>query len=311
MIKVNTVPETDSPPPRRRFDFHVHSWYSYDAHLSPDELLAAAESAGLEALAIADHHNMDGFAAFAEAAAAHPTVRWIPAMEVSIATETAEFDIVALEVPADAPQRLAEVVDLYRRWMRDFNRCLLAGFAELGIPFGRAEADRMLDEWRPGPARATQGEVRLPNRGLRPWLVEHGALAPEGDYAELLSRALEVGGGRPALPRAEDVMPPFKALGAVLLLAHPGRALETRGEAGMDAIVAATQVDGVEVGHTAHSGEQVGGYVRYAGARGLLMSGGTDVHFHADLPGIGRHYCREEWAAALMERVGIQPGGAS
>ena len=245
MIKVNTVPETDSPPPRRRFDFHVHSWYSYDAHLSPDELLAAAESAGLEALAIADHHNMDGFAAFAEAAAAHPTVRWIPAMEVSIATETAEFDIVALEVPADAPQRLAEVVDLYRRWMRDFNRCLLAGFAELGIPFGRAEADRMLDEWRPGPARATQGEVRLPNRGLRPWLVEHGALAPEGDYAELLSRALEVGGGRPALPRAEDVMPPFKALGAVLLLAHPGRALTAARSPAMPQVTISESVNAV------------------------------------------------------------------
>lgn len=305
MSEVNSVPETESPLPRRRFDLHVHSWYSYDAHLSPEELFAAAEGAGLEALAIADHHNMDGFAAFAEAAAAHPTVRWVPAMEVSVATEDAGFDIVALDVPLDAPQRLAEVVDRYRHWMRDFNRCLLAGFAELGIPFGRAEADRMLDEWRPGPARATQGEVRLPNRGLRPWLVEHGALAPDDDYGALLGRALEIGGGRPPLPGAEDVMPPFKALGAVLMLAHPGRVLEVHGEAGMDAIVAATQVDGIEVGHTSHTGEQVGRYVRYAGSRGLLMSGGTDVHFHADLPEIGRHHCREKWAAALVERLGL------
>jgi predicted metal-dependent phosphoesterase TrpH len=311
MIKVNSVPETDRPLPRRRFDLHVHSWYSYDAHLSPEELFAAAEGAGIEALAIADHHNMDGFAAFAEAAAAHPAVRWIPAMEVSVATEDAGFDIVALNVPLDAPQRLAEVVDRYRRWMRDFNRCVLAGFAEMGIPFGRGEADRMLDEWRPGPARATQGEVRLPNRGLRPWLVEHGALASGGEYSALLERALEIGGGRPPLPRAEDVMPRFKALGAALMLAHPGRALEARGEAGMDEIVAATQVDGIEVGHTSHTGEQVGRYVRYAGARGLLMSGGTDVHFHADLPEIGRHHCRDEWAAALMRRLGMQSGKAS
>lgn len=195
--------------PRQRFDLHAHSWYSYDAHLSPEELFAEAEAVGLEALAIADHHNMDGFAAFADAAAGHPTVRWVPAMEVSVVTEGAGFDgigfdIVALNVPFDAPERLAGVVDRYRQWMRDLNRCLLAGFAEMGIPFGRVEADRMLTEWRPGPACATQGEVRLPNHGLHSWLVEHGVLAPDDRYDKLLSGGRTVAPPYPTWIRGED-----------------------------------------------------------------------------------------------------------
>ncbi len=287
------------------FDFHIHSYYSYDAHLSPEQIFSKAQAAGLRALAIADHHNMDGFAAFRAAAEAHPSVRWVPAMEISAGTQWGEFDVVALGLPEDAPDRLADVIDRYRRWMRDFNRCLLAGLAALGVPFGRSEADEMLATWRPGPGRDSQGEVRLPNRGLRPWLAERGYIRADSEFGEFMSRALNHGGGRPALPRAEEVLPRFRQLGAVLLLAHPQRFLEDRGEEELARLLDKTGMDGIEAGHTAHTPEQASAYFAFARRRGLLVSGGTDTHFPAELDHLGRHLCDQEAARPLMQRLGL------
>ncbi|KKL18060.1 hypothetical protein LCGC14_2479320, partial [marine sediment metagenome] len=64
-------------------------------------------------------------------------------------------------------------------------------------------------------------------------------------------------------------------------------------------------VDGLEIGHTSHTPEQVEAYLRYARAKGLLVSGGTDGHFPDGLPSIGRHHCPDELAAPLLERLGM------
>jgi len=42
----------------RRHDFHVYSWWSYDAHLSPEEIFGAADAAGPTAVATTDHHTL-------------------------------------------------------------------------------------------------------------------------------------------------------------------------------------------------------------------------------------------------------------
>ena len=287
------------------FDFHIHSWYSYDAHLSPEDIFSAAEAAGLRALAITDHHNMDGFAAFAAAAEAHRSVRWVPAMEVTAGTKWGWSDVVALGLPTDAPQRLAHVVDRFRTWMLEMNAALLAGFEAIAVPFGRAEAERILAAWRPGPARETQGEVRLPNVALREWLTAHGIIEGPLGFQQLIDQAFDAIGGKPAYPPAEEVLGPFKELGGVLILAHPGAFLAERGEAELEALLAETGADGIEAGHHTHSPEQVAAYGDFARSRGMLISGGADIHFHADLPMLGRHRCSDEDAAALLERLGI------
>ncbi|KKL21904.1 hypothetical protein LCGC14_2440790, partial [marine sediment metagenome] len=227
---------------QRQFDLHVHSWYSYDATVSPERVFGAAEAAGVTAVAIADHHNMDGFEAFAAAAREYPAVRWVPAMEASVGTDFGGFDVVALGVPPDAPRRLAEVVDEFRRWMRTFNRRLLVGFEALGVPFAREQAQEMLSGWRPGPAKAIQGEVRLPNVGLKAWLIERGVIAGEDAFSPLIQKAFERADGRPPLPRAEDVLPRFQAVGAALILAHPGGFLARHGPDELDALIRQTGV---------------------------------------------------------------------
>ncbi len=290
---------------QQSYDFHMHSWYSYDAHLSPEQLFAQAAEAGLTAIAVTDHHNMDGFGAFAEASEAHPSVRWVPAVEVSAHTRWGEFDFVALGVPLDAPAKLADVVDLYRDWMRELNRRLLAGFLSIGVPFGEAEKNEMLAAWRPGPAGEIQGEVRIPNAGLLAWLLEQGFLADEQDYAALFNRALDEVGGYPPVPAANEVLPRFAEMGAALILAHPGAFLARRGDRELERLVAEAGVHGIEAGHLSHTPEQTALYAEFAVKRGLLLSGGSDVHFVGDLSKLGNHYCTASQAANLLSRLGL------
>lgn len=265
----------------------------------------------MTALAITDHHNMDGFEAFREAARAFPAVKWVSGMEVSVSTQWGEFDIVALGVRDDAPARLADVVDRYRDWMREFNRVLLDGFKALNVPFGQEEKDCMLANWRPGPAVSEQGEVRLANNGLKPWLIERGVIANEAEFGQLMWEACERAGGKPPLPPAEAVLPRFRELGAVFILAHPKFFLEREGEAAFEALVEGTDVDGIEAGHAKHTDEQAASYMEFAGRRGLLISGGTDTHFPRELNEgdlIGRHKCSDELAAPLLERLRVRSG---
>jgi predicted metal-dependent phosphoesterase TrpH len=288
------------------FDLHLHSYYSYDARLSPEELFAAAEQAGLSLVAITDHHNMDGFAEFGRAAEAHPSVCWLPAMEVSVATEWGDLDVVALGVPVEVPGSLVGTVDRYRRWMRRHNASLLTGMEALGIPFGQTDAAEMLRTWRPGPGPQVQGEVRLPNRGLRPWLIDRGLLDGPDGFGELMQRVLRAGGGRPGLPAAGEVLPQFAEAGAALLLAHPKGLLADLGEAEFGRLIEAVGVHGVEAGHATHSPEQAQAYREFATARGLLVSGGSDTHVPEDLDQLGRHRCAPDWIEPMLDRLGLR-----
>jgi len=46
-----------------KFDFHIHSKFSTDSKLEPEEIIEHAVSIGLDGIAITDHNTMDGFLA--------------------------------------------------------------------------------------------------------------------------------------------------------------------------------------------------------------------------------------------------------
>lgn len=43
-----------------RVDFHIHSHFSADSDMSPEEIIAAAKKAGLDAIAVTDHNTIKG-----------------------------------------------------------------------------------------------------------------------------------------------------------------------------------------------------------------------------------------------------------
>jgi MYXO-CTERM domain-containing protein len=64
-------------------DFHVHSRESGDASPSLDEVLAFAESRGLEFVMLSEHNTTSQLELYADVQARHPTVLLIPGIEVT------------------------------------------------------------------------------------------------------------------------------------------------------------------------------------------------------------------------------------
>ena len=75
-------------------DLHVQSCYS-DGTCTPAQLLALAEAAGLQAIALCDHNTIDGVEGFLAAGENSP-VEAIPGIEISTDFEGAELHILGL-----------------------------------------------------------------------------------------------------------------------------------------------------------------------------------------------------------------------
>ena len=97
------------PENMSKFDFHLHTCWSYDATAPVEYYFAAAEAAGMSHIAITEHHHMDSFAEVREAAARHPQVAYIPAAELTVYTELGTFDMVCLNMPRDPGAELLKV----------------------------------------------------------------------------------------------------------------------------------------------------------------------------------------------------------
>ncbi len=189
----------------------------------------------------------------------------------------------------------------------------LADVARLAEPLARFQADRI--------SRAAAIVAAL-NRGGVPVTVD-AVMAEAGAGAvgrPHVARALVAGGWvrdireafdrwlgaeRPAYvekPRLEivDAIRLIHGAGGVAVWAHPGRD-GTR--ARVEAFVA-LGLDGVEVSHPGHSGEDTARLNTLAGHFELLRSGGSDWHGAADGPrALGVMRVPAEWCDAQAERA--------
>ncbi|QQO10491.1 PHP domain-containing protein [Breznakiella homolactica] len=94
-------------------DLHTHSTAS-DGSLRPSELIDAAISRGLTALALTDHDTMDGIPE-AEKQAEYRGIRLIPGIEMEISWEPGEFHLLGLGIHSPSPSFEAAVGELARR----------------------------------------------------------------------------------------------------------------------------------------------------------------------------------------------------
>ena len=82
-----------------RADFHIHTRVSPDSSLSPEALIRACEREGIDAIAVTDHHTIEGALA----------VREIAPFPVIIGAElrAAEGEIIGLFLESDIPRGLS------------------------------------------------------------------------------------------------------------------------------------------------------------------------------------------------------------
>ena len=243
---------------------HAHSTAS-DGSKSPTAVVAAAKAAGLCAIALTDHDTMDGVA---EAVAAADTygIRVVPGVELSATDDQREVHLLGLHIqrPSAIEESLREFRD--RRQARAAQ--IVAKLNALGVPI---TFDDVL-------ARAGDAAIGRPH--LARVLIEGGWAR---DSRDAFDRYL--GAGRPAYVAKHrlsvgDAIALVHAGGGLAVLAHPGP--EGRRET-IERFVT-VGLDGVEVRHPGHTGEDTNRLAALAEFFRLVPSGGSDWHGATDGP---------------------------
>ncbi len=250
-------------------DLHTHTTAS-DGSLTPTELVAAAQRAGLKAVAITDHDTVDGVAeALAAGAALGQAVA--PGVEISLQGYPAQglpgsMHLLGLFLDHADPDLGAGLARLQRA-RAERNPQIVAKFNQLGIPLTLEEVAAFAGGeliGRPHFAQALIARKVVANRG------------------EAFARYLAV--GKPAyvakwrFPPAEGISL-LKRAGAVTVLAHPG--LFKMGLAGLEALLRrlmADGLDGVEAYYSEHDPAYTRAVLGLAARLGLVVSGGSDFH---------------------------------
>lgn len=246
-------------PPSRTADLHLHTRFS-DGTDTPERVVELAHAAGLAALAITDHDNIEALAVAAPVAQ-RLGLELLAGIEMSASTQDAEvhllgflFDPAHTGLTRHLREQQARRVERVREMVR---RLQAAGV--------RIEAEEVF-------AVAGEGTVGRPH--VARVLLRHG-------YVQSLPEAFQryIGQdnpgfvpGSPLAPR--QILQVIREAGGVPVLAHPVHMKQ-------DALIAqfAEQgLAGLEVHHADHTPELVRQYDAIADRLGLLKTGGSDYH---------------------------------
>jgi predicted metal-dependent phosphoesterase TrpH len=260
-VTVSTAPE---PGAERFVDLHMHSTAS-DGLLSPANVVAAARTAGLAAIALTDHDTVEGIAE-ARTAAEQLGIRVVCGVELSAHEGDREFHVLGLHLA-----RLSGIEDRLAS-LRATRRARAAQIVDklrtLGIPI---DLDAVWREAGTGAVgRPHIARVLIANQWAR-------------DHRDAFDRL--IGSGRPAyvpkqrLPLADAVTMLHDA-GGIAVVAHPGHdGTRARLEA-----FKRIGFDGVEVLHPSHTAEDMARLGTLADFLGLVPSGGSDWHGASEGP---------------------------
>lgn len=269
-------------------DLHVHTTHS-DGVYSPGEVVRAAASVGLAAVAITDHDTMSALPV-ARREAERLGIELINGVELTAEREGRELHVLGHFVDDTNAALLGATVRL--RAMRDARlRAMIERLASLGL---RVDREEIASAW-PNAA--------LGRRHLAEWLVQSRQVATQ---REAFLRYL--GDGAPAAVAKQrldvrEAIALIRGAGGVAALAHPPRylgvyALGPLVDAGLEAI---------EVEWPRSTNRHTRRGHALAEAFGLVPLRGTDFHA-ADRPGawIGAITTPDEDLARLRQRAAVR-----
>lgn len=265
-------------------DLHTHSTAS-DGTLPPDRVIEAAERCGLKALALTDHDTIGGIPAAREAGE-RLGVRVIAGVELSAFLEDHEVHVLALHLShLDAlEKRLGELRVL--RYARAEK--IVEKLNALGIPIA-------LDEVL---LQSNGGAVGRPHVARA--LIARGVVH---DFRDAFMTYLG-GNGSAFVPKdrlsIEDAIAIAHEAGALAIWAHPA---DGGRRERLEPLVAAG-LDGIEIRHPSHSGEDMKRLQALTDFFGLVPSGGSDWHGANEGPRrLGMMNVPAEWLERQDERV--------
>ncbi len=247
-----------SAPNVRRIDLHLHTTAS-DGVLSPTEVVAAAESSGVDVIALTDHDSIGGIAE-ARSAGAAAGVRIVAGVELSAHDDEREVHVLGLHVERleALGTRLADLSQARLERAREIVERLNA----VGV---RIEFEDVI---------ALAGACALGRPHVARTLIAHGWAH---DHRDAFDRYLLP--GRPGyvpkrrLPMREATTILHEA-GGLAVLAHPSA------EDSLERLTAFARdgLDGLEVVHPSLGSDDRSRLRAIADHLGLVKSGGSDWH---------------------------------
>jgi 3',5'-nucleoside bisphosphate phosphatase len=268
----------------RFVDLHTHSTAS-DGTLPPEQVIEAAARCGLAALALTDHDTIDGVRA-ARQAAERVGIRVIAGVELSAFDEEREIHVLALHLSnlEALEQRLAEL--RVSRHVRAGK--IVEKLNALGVPI---TLDEVLQQANGGSVGRPHVARALIARGMVP------------DFREAFMRYLGNNGSAFVAKERlsiQDAIAIAHEAGAIAIWAHPsegGRRERLEPLVGFG-------LDGVEIKHPSHSGEDMKRLQALTDFFGLVPSGGSDWHGASEGPRrLGMMNVPMEWLEKQDERV--------
>lgn len=245
-------------------DLHTHSYYS-DGSLSPKELLALAEEAGLDAIVLCDHNTVAGLPEFLAAGADSP-VEAIPGVEFSTEYRGKELHMLGIFIRPECFDTITALMEDFRRRKEQSTLALVAALKNAGMD---VDYDAIKKSTPDGNVNRAHIAGALMERGYAESVKDafRRYLAPEKGYY--------------TPPRRMDTFEAIrliKSFGAVAVLAHPllnldeGQLREFLSEAKKAGL------DAMETLYSKYDAEETALARSLAAECGLLESGGSDFH---------------------------------
>lgn len=244
-------------------DLHTHSFFS-DGTCSPAELIEAAASLGLQAIALTDHNTVAGLPDFV-AAGQGSGVEAVPGCEFSTDYGGVELHILGLFIQPEHYQTVTDLLEEAQREKEKSNIDLVAALNAAGYAL---DYDAI--------CATCSGQINRAH--IAAAMVEKGYF---DDMQACFRGPLSAGHGFYRQPKRIDAyncIRFIKSLGAVAVLAHPFLSLDEAALRGFLPKAVEAGLDGMEVAYSKYSPQTTAVALQVAEDFGLLRSGGSDFH---------------------------------
>lgn len=247
-------------------DLHTHTTAS-DGSLTPTQLVEAAISIGLEAVAVTDHDTTDGVEE-AVTAGENLGIRVVPGIEISAQIGRGTLHILGYEI--DPGERMfAAWIERLKQARRDRNPKIIRNLQAMGIPIELEQAEM----------KAGGGVVGRPH--IAEALLDIGAVSTIQEafdkYLDASSPAYE----QKFRYEPADAFQLILGAGGIPVMAHPGQTRRKGDDLyNLVAELKAAGLGGIETYYTHHTPAQCALYMELADKFNLIQTGGTDFHGH-------------------------------
>jgi len=259
-------------------DLHIHSRFSNDGTLTPDEIASRAKELDFRTIAITDHDTLEGV--YEESIAAQKyEIEYIPAVEVTTEIRSHFFHVLAYFIDVNSCASL-HLIDRLKEIRMNKNLYRVNRIGKLGLKI----SDELIALVQKGvlivgPMLAGDVFRQDANNNhplIKQMMEKSGKEAMISFYKEVIKKIDKEYEERRWLSTIEAIEIINKAA-AIPVLAHPGANLFF---ASPEEIVVLKEhgLEGLEVYSTYHSPDQIEYYKNIAKDLNLIVTGGSDYH---------------------------------